>query len=238
LICECELRRGRRVREAARMNLRRTLLVLAAVLLVALPATALAATKRTDVPVAQLTQQVDSGAYAKSVSAAWAKATKVLKAELAGKKGKKIRKPAVVLDIDETAMSNMGCLEAAGFELSGLATCVVNGESKAFPGARAFVKLAQKLRATVFYITGAPEAVCPARVRNLADQGFTGKLDVTCRPAGDTADTLVPYKSGARAAIEKRGYTIVLNVGDQRSDLAGGHSRKVVLVPNPVYISD
>jgi predicted secreted acid phosphatase len=217
------------------MLLRRTLLVVVAVLLVAAPA--LAASTPTGTPPAQLAQEVDSGAYAKSVTAAYAKATKVLKAELAGKKGKKIRKPAVVLDIDETALSNMGCLEAAGFQLSGLATCVVNGTSKAFPAARAFDKLAQKLGATVFFITGAPEALCPARVKNLAAQGFTGKLLVTCRPPSDTNDSLVPYKSGARAAIEKRGYTIVLNVGDQQSDLAGGHARKTVKIPNPVYVT-
>jgi predicted secreted acid phosphatase len=221
------------------MLLRRTLLVVLALLVVAAPA--LAATKRTDTPAAELSQQVDSGAYAKSVDLAFARATKQLRAQLSGKAGrggKKPRKPAVVLDIDETSLSNMGCLAQAGFELSGLATCVVNGTSTAIPAARTFVKLAQKLGARVFFVTGAPEALCPARLKNLRDQGFGGKLTVICRPPTDTGDSVVPYKSGERAAIEKRGATIVVNVGDQRSDLAGGHSRKVVLVPNPVYVID
>ena len=35
--------------------------------------------------------------------------------------------------------------------------------------------------------------------------------------------------------IERRGYTILANVGDQRSDLAGGHARRAFKLPNPFY---
>jgi len=47
------------------------------------------------------------------------------------------------------------------------------------------------------------------------------------------------YKSAARADIEADGYRIVLNVGDQDSDLRGGHADKAYKLPNPFYfISD
>ena len=47
-----------------------------------------------------------------------------------------VRKPAVVLDIDETSLSNLGCLKAAGYELIGLATCAVNKRGTAARGPR------------------------------------------------------------------------------------------------------
>jgi predicted secreted acid phosphatase len=192
-----------------------------------------AGTTLTGTPPDQLQQQVDSGAYAKSVAAAFAKADVALKQQLK----KHVRKPAVVLDIDETALSNMGCLEDAGFQISGLAVCVATGKSARVPAASAFIKLAQRNHVALFFITGAPEQLCDSRATNLRAAGVTGHFSLTCKPADYADDSLVPFKSGERAAIEKRGYTILVNVGDQRSDLAGGHARKTVLVPNPVYVT-
>ena len=57
------------------------------------------------------------------------------------------------------------------------------------------------------------------------------------KPASYTQDTLVPYKSGARATFERHGYTILENVGDQQSDLAGGRVRHRYKLPNPVYVT-
>jgi predicted secreted acid phosphatase len=172
--------------------------------------------------------------YEKSVASGFAKATKLLDAQLK----KHPKKPTVVLDIDETTMSNWTCLDAAGFELSGLATCVVNSASKAFPAAKAFIKHARAEKVAIAFITGAPDAVCPARRKNLVAQGIKAPFSITCKPASYTTDSLVPYKSGVRKALVKKGATIVLNVGDQKSDLAGGAARKTLLLPNPIYTTN
>ena len=37
------------------------------------------------------------------------------------------------------------------------------------------------------------------------------------------------------AQIEQMGYTIIANVGDQPSDLIGGHAEKMFLLPDPFY---
>jgi acid phosphatase len=192
-----------------------------------------AGTTPTGTPVDQLRRQADSGAYAKSVAAAFATADKVLKQQL----HRKVRKPAVVLDIDETALSNLGCLEDADFQVAGLAVCVATGTSAKVPAADAFVRLAQRHHVTVFFVTGAPEQLCDSRAANLRAAGIRGRFSLTCKPADYAQDSLVPFKSSTRAAIQRRGYTILLNVGDQRSDLAGGHARRTVLVPNPFYVT-
>jgi len=43
------------------------------------------------------------------------------------------------------------------------------------------------------------------------------------------------HKARAREDIESRGFTIIANVGDQDSDLAGSHAERTFKVPNPFY---
>ena len=43
------------------------------------------------------------------------------------------------------------------------------------------------------------------------------------------------FKASTRAAIGGRGYDIVANVGDQESDLDGGHADRAFKLPNPFY---
>jgi len=64
------------------------------------------------------------------------------------------------------------------------------------------------------------------------------KHTLTLLPAKQfPAATLVPYKTGARKDLEKKGARIVLNVGDQQSDLSGGHAKYTVKLPNPMYFT-
>jgi predicted secreted acid phosphatase len=206
-------------------------LALAALLILVFAAAASGATVRTPTTPDQL--RAGKAAYDKAITAGFAKATKQLDAQLR----KHPKKPTVVLDIDETTMSNWGCFAAVDFDLGGLATCVVQGKSVAFPAATKFIKHARARKVAIAFITGAPQNLCAARRTNLVAQGIKGPFTLTCRPAGDTAGTLVPYKSGARKALQKRGATIVLNVGDQASDLAGGAAKATVKLPNPIYTS-
>jgi predicted secreted acid phosphatase len=206
-------------------------LVLGAALTLLLAPVAGAASVRTATTPEAL--RAGHAAYEKGVTAAFAKATKQLDAQLR----KHPKKPTAVLDIDETAMSNWACLDRAEFALSGLVDCLVAGRSVAFPAAETFIKHARARHVAIAFITGAPAALCAARRKNLIAEGIKGPFSLTCRPAGDTRDTLVPYKSGARRKLQAKGATILVNVGDQKSDLAGGAARTTVLVPNPIYVT-
>jgi predicted secreted acid phosphatase len=195
----------------------------------AVPATA--DTTRTATTPAKL--RASKKTYTKAVAAGFATATRRLDAQLR----RHPRRPTVVLDIDETTMSNWACLDQTGFELGGLATCVVEGRSKAFAAAKQFIRHARARKAAIAFITAAPAAVCDARRANLVAQGIRGPFSLTCKPADYTDSSAVPYKSGARRALIRKGATIVLNVGDQRSDLAGGAARATVKLPNPIYVT-
>jgi len=171
--------------------------------------------------------------YDKAVAAGFATAKRRLDAQLR----RHPRRPTVVLDIDETTMSNWACLDEAGFELVGLANCVLQSRSRAFPAAKRFIRHARARNVAIAFITGAPEAVCAGRRKNLVQQGIRAPFSLACKPADYADSSLVPYKSAARRALIRKGATIVLNVGDQRSDLAGGAARATVKLPNPVYVS-
>jgi predicted secreted acid phosphatase len=205
--------------------------VAATLLLLALAPSALAGTTRTSATPEQL--RAGKKTYDKAMAAGFAKATRRLDAQLR----RHPRRPTVVLDIDETTLSNWTCLDEVDFELLGLATCVVQGRSRAIAAAKRFIRHARRRHVRIAFITGAPAIVCAGRRANLVAQGIPKPFSLTCRPATDKNDSLVPYKSSARRALIRKGATIVLNVGDQRSDLAGGAARATVKLPNPIYLT-
>jgi HAD superfamily, subfamily IIIB (Acid phosphatase) len=205
-------------------------LIAAAVLVPAAPASA--STTRTSTPPAELSAYYDSGQWGKDISKVVKRAKTNLHKDLAAKP----RKPAIVLDIDETALFNAPCLEAVNWDLSGLATCAVTGAGIPTP-VLSLYRDARRHRVTVAFITGRPEALQAVTDQNLNSAGYAAGYLIFLRPADDTQDTVVPFKSLARATLEGRGFHILANVGDQASDLAGGHAKRRYKLPNPVYLT-
>lgn len=160
------------------------------------------------------------------------------------------RKPAIVFDIDDTALSLYECEKAAGdFGSTPLIGCVVGagvetttGTGKGLPRIEPVYKLfkkAQHLGVTPFFITGRPTLLVKAFERNLRARGYNGKWELITYPSPLPAIgvPLAPYKSAERARIERKGYEIVLNIGDQVSDLRGGFANRKFLMPNPMYFT-
>ena len=177
----------------------------------------------------------DSGRWDRDIQAVTDGAKRRLKKRTAS--GRAPRRPAIVLDIDDTSLDNYPCIAAADFAESALAVCVVAFDTPAVRQTRAVFRLARRLRVAVFFITGRPEALRDGTLRDLRDSGYTGKFTLVMRPNDYDRPSAVPYKSGARRRIERRGFTILANVGDQRSDLAGGHAERRYLIPNPMYLT-
>jgi hypothetical protein len=154
-------------------------------------------------------------------------------------KPKPCKKPklALVLDIDETSLSNYDELAANDFgnATAALATSLFAADAPAIGPTLELFEDARDMRVSVFFITGRPDvSVIRERTEaNLTGAGYSGWTELVLRPSD--AHGTVPYKSGARAEIEDDGYRIVLNVGDQDSDLKGGHADKAYKLPNPFY---
>lgn len=93
-------------------------------------------------------------------------------------------------------------------------------------------------------MTGRPEHQRTATLKNLANEGYPAPADAFLKPEGTAPDwlpcglecTTIEYKSATRAHIEDAyDVTIVVNMGDQCSDLEGGHAQHTVKLPNPMY---
>ena len=70
---------------------------------------------------------------------------------------------------------------------------------------------------------------------NLRQAGFDTWQAVILKPDAMHVASAAEYKTPQRQAIEDAGYTIILNVGDQPSDLTGGYAERDILLPNTMY---
>ena len=68
-------------------------------------------------------------------------------------------------------------------------------------------------------------------------QGYANWQRLILRPASAASQTTTAYKSSMRAQIVKKGFKLVLNVGDQWSDLKGTPEAELsVKYPDPYYL--
>lgn len=146
-------------------------------------------------------------------------------------------KPALVFDIDETSLSSYRYISASNFTntIGALALAVINADDPPIRPTLHLFEVARNHGVAVFFITGRPDNIPGVRsqtVANLHGAGYEGWAGLSLNPGGLAT---VPYKSGERAKIEQRGYRIVANVGDQESDLQGGHADRAFKLPNPFY---
>ena len=190
-----------------------------------------------------------------------------------------VAKPAIVLDIDETSLSNwprilegdfgfIGSLtgikvpDMAGGRIPSVPDCDfsphdvcadIDWQQKGLAHALApTLKLYKAARCIgvsgpctpidVFFITGRfereynHEMPSAWTLRNLKDAGYADAAADHLYMRGITADSGVSdYKTSKRIDIENRGFTIIASVGDQKSDLAGGHAEMTFKIPNPFY---
>jgi len=185
----------------------------------------------------------DSGEYQKGLEAVAAQAESWLRT-----RAPEVKRPALVLDIDETALSNWEVLKRDNFgrPIQGPCDLAIDapcgwaewdqlGRDPPIAPTLQLFRLARALNVTVFFITGRPENQRDATERNLAAVGYRGYARLYMVPNGAHFASAVDFKTPIRAEIERGGYTIIGNMGDQPSDLLGGYAEKDFLLPDPFY---
>lgn len=186
------------------------------------------------------------GDYDRDVAALFRVAQEYVESHLDG-----VAKPAIVFDIDETTLSNWPAIldDDFGYIADGSCDLGVKGScgwndwqesalDQVIDPALQLYKSALARKVAVFFITGRRDipVMRAATEDNLRAAGYVGWQKVFMQPAdGPHLSTIVDFKAPARASIEADGYTIIANVGDQMSDLDGGHAQMIFKVPNPFY---
>ena len=190
----------------------------------------------------RLVQYQESGQYAADLAATGAEARQYLQERASG-----IDKPAIVLDIDETSLSNWQFLKLNDFGF------IIQGVCELLRGPCGFLAWAEMAKATaiaptlelyrlvrergvaVFFITGRPESLRVATERNLREAGYTDWDALYLKPQDLKVSGAAQYKAPIRCELIAKGYTIVVNLGDQASDLEGGCAERAFKMPNPYY---
>ncbi len=127
-------------------------------------------------------------------------------------------KPALVLDIDNTSLET---------DFHWFWTFPTPAITKV----RALTQYAHARGVAVFFVTARPGIIHSLTEHNLKAVGYpiTG---LYVRDLPDLFDEVSAYKTGKRAEIEARGYTIIANIGNSPTDLVGGHAERTVKLPD------
>jgi hypothetical protein len=171
----------------------------------------------------------DSGEYESDIASVDEAAQSYLNAHLPSGHAK----PALVLDIDETSLSNYAGLVSSGFTAAGTVATAASGTDTAIKPTLALYHDAIAHGVAVFFVTGRPELIKSVTESNLTSVGYDeGWSGLYFKP---TEAGTEQFKSSTRAAIKKSGYKIIVNVGDQQSDLDGGFAQQDFKLPDPFY---
>ncbi|MDG2307155.1 MAG: HAD family acid phosphatase [Candidatus Binatia bacterium] len=181
---------------------------------------------------AQIIEFHDSGEWAGQINQISAQATARLETELPTAK-----RPAIVLDIDDTALSTFAIQRKLGFgwDPGAWDEWVSGSVAPPHAGVLALYRRALDQGVAVFFVTGRREHLREATERQLHAAGYGRWVGLHLKPDDYDLDSAVPYKTAARRAIQEQGFEILVNVGDQWSDLEGGLARATYKLPNPMY---
>lgn len=162
-------------------------------------------------------------------------------------------KLAIVLDIDETSLSNWPVINADDFGFIAVGPCdlsssgvpigacgwikwIMQARDKPIIPTLELYRQARRQGVAVFFITGRPESLRAATERNLRAAGYSDWNALVMEPGNlPRLKSAADFKAPARKKIEEQGYTIVLDMGDQQSDLLGGYAERTFKLPDPFY---
>lgn len=147
------------------------------------------------------------------------------------------KKLAIILDIDETALSNYKAMKKLNFggTLQDIKQAEQQANDTAMPEILRVYRVAKKHQVAVFFITGRNENERNITVDNLKKSGYKGWEALYMKPKDYHLASVIPFKRAMRKKVKEMHYEIIANVGDQYSDLKGGYAEMSYKLPNPFY---
>ena len=142
-----------------------------------------------------------------------------------------------VFDLDDTLLScapyfnelNFGYTEASW------RAWIERGDAPALAPVRELYRTARRLGVDVIVLSARDELQRTATERNLRLAECSGYAALLLEPPG-WKGTTAEFKTAERRRLAAEGRTIILNIGDQESDLAGGFAERTFKLPDPFYL--
>ncbi|MFG3661361.1 HAD family acid phosphatase [Streptomyces sp. NPDC047706] len=185
----------------------------AALVAIAAPAEAAASTASTTTATTAAAD-VDYATWQKDCQAVMDQALPYLKQRIA--QARPGEKQAIVFDIDNTTLET-----DFGFSFP----------QPANKPALNVAKYAQERGVDIFFVTARPGIIHLPTEWNLEHVGY--EVDgLYVRGFFDLFKNVAAYKTAQRVDIESKGYTIIANIGNNTTDLSGGHAEKTYKLPD------
>lgn len=185
----------------------------------------------------KLIQYYNSGRYHYEFNQAIANAKKCLEQQIHN--GHNGKRPSLVLDIDDTALSLYYYGRVLGFGTMTPQEIEFIMKKTNQPPILATLNLynfAKKHSLFVFFISGRHESWRVATIRSLQAAGYKNWDGLYLRPDNYSYPSTISFKSGTRKLLRSEGYNIIGNIGDQASDLTGNDNIQCKFkLPNPYY---
>lgn len=178
---------------------------------------------------------IDDGRYEAGLAAVAADAKAWVEQRAAQPDGKL----AMVFDLDETLLSNLHHMRAMdfGYVPQLWDEWVAAADATVIAPVREVYLAARAKNVAVIFITGRKTTDQPGTESNLRTLGLGGYTRVFYKPNGYPGTSEHFKTATRRKLVEEDGYTIIANIGDQASDLAGGYAERTFKLPNPFYIA-
>ena len=176
----------------------------------------------------------DSGEYSRDLNKVFKKAEHYIVKKTQFHKDKN---PAIVLDIDETCLSNYKYIVENDFVLNDFSQYALKADAKPIPACKHLFELAKDKNIDVFFITGRFENERQATIKNLHAVGISGWKGLYLQPNRNFSkkDPIEGFKITTRKSLEQQGYHIIASIGDQDIDLSCGFAERTFKLPNPFY---
>lgn len=190
----------------------------------------------------EILRYVDSGRYLEQLGKVAQEANgwieRRAKPGLDSGRGRSSPRLAVVFDIDETMLSNLSHMRRMdfGYDPAAWNGWIAQGEAPVIEPVREIYRRARRLGIEVVFLTGRHESDRPGTEKNLRAVGVADYAKIFFKPDA-SKETTEKFKTAIRAQLVSDGFSIVANIGDQTSDLAGGYAERTFKLPAPFYIT-
>ncbi|MEV6733309.1 MULTISPECIES: HAD family acid phosphatase [unclassified Streptomyces] len=163
-----------------------------------------------------LIRGIDYGTWKRDVAAVMATARPYVEQRIAQSPAGE--KPAIVLDIDNSSLET---------DFHWFWTF----PTPAISEVRDLTGYANERGVAIIFVTARPGIIHSLTEHNLKAVGYPVS-DLYVRDLPDLFSEVSTYKTAKRAEIEARGYTIIANIGNNNSDLVGGHAERTFKLPD------
>ncbi|MBZ0198471.1 MAG: HAD family acid phosphatase, partial [Ignavibacteriaceae bacterium] len=146
--------------------------------------------------------------------------------------------PAVVFDVDETALTNYEIIHASdfGYVREIWNSWVAQSTGPANKPVKRLYDYFVKKEIKIIFLTGRTEEKYEATFKNLINAGYT-KFDTLVVLSKEYSKLgSAEFKSDIRKKFTEKGYNIIATVGDQYPDINGANTGLKIKIPNYLYL--